>query len=414
MGNRRYRHLRRRVKPDRRLLRILFAQGLSSLGTSVSTVALAVMVFDLTGSVLHMGGILAASALPLVVMSFVGGALLDRFDGRRLMVIADLARAVLIMAMPFASSLSVGAIYLVAAAIGMFSAVFNPSQIKVVGEIASPRELVQANSYLSVARDGAELGGYLVGGLLVVAVGYVGTFAIDSLSYAVSAALLLGLPRAVQRDQGLRLWRLIRESPRVLRAIMSSPPLRTNLLLGSLPAMAVMMSLPNAYGLALEVFKKGPRGFAAMEIVTSCGWIIGGILASRLNYKGDRNRYVFWSILAMSACIFAVALSAVFWVSVLLLALAAVANVGVIVGSMTLFQEIEPRPDKGRMIALRAGFGQLSTTIGLVLGGVLGSALGIRPLFALAGTAGALLAVVAYLPYGLSLRRAPEASELEI
>ena len=62
------------------VLAILWAQGLSSLGTSVSTVALAVMVFDLTGSVLHMGGILAAATLPLVVMTFFGGALLDRFE----------------------------------------------------------------------------------------------------------------------------------------------------------------------------------------------------------------------------------------------------------------------------------------------------------------------------------------------
>jgi MFS family permease len=372
------------------------------------------MVFDLTGSVLQMGGILAAATLPLVVMSFVGGALLDRFDGRRLMVMADLARALLIMAMPFAANLSVGAIYLVAMAIGMFSAVFNPSQVKVVGEIASPEELIRANSYLSIARDGAELGGYLVGGLLVVAIGYVGTFAIDSLSYAVSAALLLGLPKAVRRDQAVRLWQLIRESPRALRSILGSRPLRTNLLLAMLPMMAIMMNLPNAYGLALEVFNKGPRGFAAMEIVTACGWIVGGILASRLNYKGDRNRYVFWSILGMSACIFGVALSAVFWISVLLLALAAVANVGVIVGSMTLFQEIESRPDKGRIIALRAGFGQLSATLGLVLGGLLGSKLGIRPLFALAGTAGALLALAVYLPYSVSLRRSPKASELEV
>jgi MFS family permease len=414
MGSRRYRHLRRRVKPNRRLQRVLVAQGLSSLGTSVSTVALAVMVFDITGSVLHMGGILAVSALPLVVMSFVGGALLDRFDGRRLMVIADLARAVLIMAMPFAAGLSVGAIYLVAAAIGMFAAVFNPSQVKVVGEISSPEELIRANSYLSIARDGAELGGYLVGGLLVAAVGYFGTFAIDSLSYAVSAALLLGLPRAVRRDQAVRLWQLVRESPRAARAILGSPTLRTNLLLIMLPMMAIIMNVPNAYGLALEVFKKGARGFAAMEIITACGWIVGGVLASRLNYKGDRNRYVFWSILAMSTCLFGVAFSSVFWVSVLLLALAAAANVGVIVGSMTLFQEIEPRPDKGRIIALRIGFGQLSATIGLILGGLLGSELGIRPFFALAGAAGALLAVAVYLPYGASLRRSPEASELEV
>ena len=54
------------VLSNRSFARLYGAQGLSSLGTSVSTVALAVMVFDLTGSVLHMGGILAAATFPLV------------------------------------------------------------------------------------------------------------------------------------------------------------------------------------------------------------------------------------------------------------------------------------------------------------------------------------------------------------
>ena len=364
------------------------------------------MVFDLTGSVLHMGGILAASTLPLVFMSFVGGALLDRFDGRRLMVVADMARAVLIMATPFAAGVSIGLVYVVAAGMGVFSAIFNPSQVKVVGDIAAPGELVRANSYMSLARDGMELGGYLLGGVLAATVGYLATFAIDSFSYALSALLLLGLPAGAPRsDRGATVGRLLRESPAVLRRILARPSLRTNVLMAVLPMVAIMMSLPNAYGLALQVYERGPRGFASMEVITAGGWIVGGIIASRVNYKGDRNKYVFWSILSMAACFVGVGLSREFWLGVALLALGAVANVGVIVGSMTLFQEIEPRPDKGRIIAIRAGFGQMGTTLGLVLGGYLGSTLGIRQVFLVSGVAGALLAVVTFVPYGVSLRR---------
>ena len=373
------------------------------------------MVFDLTGSVLHMGGILAASTLPLVFMSFVGGALLDRFDGRRLMVVADMARAVLIMATPFAAGISIGLVYVVAAAMGIFSAIFNPSQVKVVGDIASPGELVRANSYLSLARDGMELGGYLLGGVLAAAVGYLATFAIDSFSYALSAILLLGLPRGVPRIyRGATAVQLVRESPAVLRRILARPSLRTNVLMAVLPMVAIMMSLPNAYGLALQVYQRGPRGFASMEVITAVGWIVGGVIASRVNYKGDRNKYVFWSILFMSACFVGVGLSRDFWVGVVLLALGAVANVGVIVGSMTLFQEIEPRPDKGRIIAIRAGFGQIGTTLGLVLGGYLGSTLGIRELFLISGLAAALLAVATFVPYGVGLRRPTPVSEQEM
>src|SRR5665811_1049824 len=160
------------------------------MGSSITAVALAVMVFDLTGSVLHMGAVLAASTLPLVVMSFVGGALLDRFEARRLMVISDLARALLIVLMPLAARQSVGFIYVIAASIGTMSAVFNPSQVKLVGDLVQASRLVKANSYLSLARDGAELGGYLVGGALVVSIGYTSTFLADGATYLMSAVLL--------------------------------------------------------------------------------------------------------------------------------------------------------------------------------------------------------------------------------
>ncbi|MHB9150589.1 MAG: MFS transporter, partial [Thermoleophilia bacterium] len=388
------------------LFRLLAAQALSSMGSSVTAVALAVMVFDLTGSVLYMGAVLAASTLPLVVMSFVGGALLDRFEARRLMVVSDMARALLIVLMPLAARQSVSLIYVIAAAVGTMSAVFNPSQVKLVGDLVESTRLVKANSYLSLARDGAELGGYLVGGALVVSLGYTTTFLVDGASYAASAILLLGLRSTERGGKAARSFRvLVSEAPRAILSIWRRLDLRTNLLFILLPVVFLAMIMPNAYALALEVFDKGPAGFAAMEVITSLGWIIGGILASRLDYQGDRNRYVFWSITSMAVCYVAVGLSANFWVSVAFLAVAAVANVGVIVGSMTLFQEIEPRSDKGRIIAIRAGFGQMATTVGLLAGGALGAAIGVRPLFLLAAVGAAGTALLIFLPYRSTLKR---------
>jgi MFS family permease len=386
------------------LLRLLIAQALSSMGTSVTAVALAVMVFDLTGSVLHMGAVLAASTLPLVVMSFVGGALLDRFEARRLMVLSDIARAALIVLMPLAAVKSIALIYVIAAAVGSMSAVFNPSQVKLVGDLVDPARLVKANSYLSLARDGAELGGYLAGGALVVSLGYATTFFVDGASYALSAVLLLGLrAREVGEKSTTPLPVLLAQAPKALSTIWRRLELRTNLLFVVLPMIFLAMNMPNAYALALEVFDKGPTGFAAMEMITSVGWIIGGIFASRLNYRGDKNTYVFWSIVAMAVCYGGVAISSSFWISVGLLALAAIANVGLIVGSMSLFQSIEPRPDKGRIIAVRAGFGQMAVAAGVFLGGVLGAAIGVRPSFLLAAVGAVATCAVIFLPYRVSL-----------
>ncbi len=386
--------------------RILGAQALSSLGTSMSTVALAFMVYQLTGSVLHMGGVLAVSTFPLAVTSWIGGAVLDRFSAKNVMVLSDAARAVLIFIMPFLAEQAVSLIYVVAALMGVCSAFFNPGQIKLVGELVDRTQLVKANSYLSVSRDGAELAGYAAGGALVAAVGYAPAFFTDAASYVLSGLLLLGLPQAVPRTgPPARVVRLIAESPAVFGRLWRHPGLRTNLLMAVFPMMAFMMATPNAYGLALDVFDRGAGGVALLEGFIACGLIVGGLIISRMPLKGDKNAYVFFSFLAMAACFVGIYFSGNFWASIALMGVAGVANVGMFVPSITMIQEVSGGADKGRMIALRAGFGQMGGTGGLLLGGVLGQSLGIARLFLVAGVAVVVLVLAIYLPYSLGARQ---------
>jgi len=391
--------------------RLLTAQALSSFGSSMSSVALAFMVYKLTGSVLHMGGILAVTAFPLVVTSWIGGALLDRFSAKNAMVLADVARAILILAMPFLAQQAVGLVYMVAALVGVCSALFNPGQIKLIGELVDRGQLVRANSYLSVSRDGAELLGFLAGGVLVTYVGYTLTFAIDAATYVVSALLLLGLPRTLPRTgPAPRVWSLVAESPAVFARLWRNPGLRTNLLFATFAATAVMMNVPNSYGLALDVFDRGASGLAALEVLVACGLIAGGLAISRMGLRRDKNLYVFVSLLAMAACFIAVSFSDYFWLSVGLMGLAGMANVGLFVPSITMFQEMSPAADKGRLIAVRAGFGQMGATAGFLLGGILGDALGILRLFLVAGLVGVGLCLAIYVPYRVGAARRAKAA----
>ena len=118
---------------------------------------------------------------------------------------------------------------------------------------------------------------------------------------------------------------------------------------------------------------------AALEVFVAVGLIAGGLIFSRMRLKGDKNGYVFFSLMVMALCLLAVSFSGLFWVSVVLLAIGGVASVGVFVPSITMFQETPPTPDKGRLIALRSGFGQLGLTAGLVIGGLLGATDGHHP-----------------------------------
>jgi MFS family permease len=392
----------------RLLGRILAAQSLSSLGTSISTIALASMVQTLTGSVLQMGAVLAVSTFPLVITSFVGGAILDRFNAKSVMVFADLCRAVLIFSMPFLAERSTGYIYVVAALMGIFSSLFNPGQVKLVGELAERKVLVKANSYLGVSRDGAELLGYLAGAPLVIALGYTVTFGADAVSYILSALLLVGLPKALPLDRPARTFAdLLGDTPEVLRIIRRRPALRTNVLLAVFAATAITMSIPNCYVLAFDFFGRGNWGLTALEVFTASGMIVGGLLVSRMSLAGDKNAYVAFGLIMMGICFVAVSFSNLFWLSISFIGVAGMANVVTFVPSMTLFQETPEEAHRGRLLAIRSGFGQIGATVGLLVGGVLGSAVGIREAFLVAGFVGIGLTLIIFLPHRVaSVRRA--------
>jgi MFS family permease len=405
--------------------RILAAQALSSIGTSMSTVALAVMVYKLTGSVMQMGGIMAASTIPLVLTAWVGGAFLDRYSARNVMVVSDAVRALLIFSMPFLAGRVIGLVYVIAALMGVFSGVFNPGQIKLVGEIVQRDHLVRANSYMGVARDGAELVGYLVGAVVasfaglallgLTITGYTMAFVIDAVSYAVSALLLVGLPRGLARGAvpagagphgaAPKLRTLMAESPGVLGTLWRRPVLRTNLLLAVFALGAVMMSAPNSYILAQGVFKRGALGLGTLEVFVAVGLIAGGLIVSRTQLSGDKNGYVFFSLAAMAVCYIAVGFSRFFWLSIALMGLAGAANVGVVVSSITMFQSMPASPDKGRLIALRSSFGQLGVAGGFVIGGLVGQEIGVKPAFWVTGGATIVIGLLIYVPYRLGASR---------
>lgn len=392
------------------LWRILGAQALSSLGTSMSSVALAWMVLQITGSVLHFGAVLAVTSFPLVVTSWFGGAVLDRFNAKYVMIGSDVARAVLICLMPLVANRATWTIYVIAGLLGVFTAAFNPGQIKLVSELASREHLVKANSYLSVSRDGAELVGYMVGGVMVAAVGYAPAFFTDGGSYMLSAFLLLGLPRVMRTAKPPRLAKLVAETPAVFARMWKTPSLRTNLLMAMLPLMFVMMNSPNSVGLVTQVFGKGPRTLAVMEVVISCGLIVGGLIMSRMILKGDKNKYVFFAFLACAACMVGIGFSDSLWLSIALMGVAGMVNVAMFVPAITMFQEAAEQEGKGRMISLRAGFGQAGAAAGFLVGGILGEYLGILRLFVVAGVAAAACSVLIYVPYAIRRERRAQAA----
>lgn len=186
------------VLRDRDFLRFFGAQAISMFGDRMVTVALAFAVLLQGGSPTDVGTVLAMRALPLIACLLVGGVVADRTSRRTVLVAADLVRLVsqgalaawLILGRP-----SVLAIGLLAGVTGAGSGFAAPATTGLLPEVVVPEKLAEANGLRATAFSAGEFGGPLLSGALVATAGPGWALGIDALTFAASAALLIGLRR---------------------------------------------------------------------------------------------------------------------------------------------------------------------------------------------------------------------------
>lgn len=174
-------------------------QASSQLGSAFTGIALAFAVLAVTGSVADVGLVLAARQFPLTLFVLVGGVIGDRLPRRSVMLVSDLLRfatqataAVLLIA----DQAQLWQLVALFALNGAAQAFFNPAGVGLIAQLVPSELLQEANALMGAARNGSALIGSLAAGVLVAAIGAGGAFALDSLSFLISAAALAKLTLA--------------------------------------------------------------------------------------------------------------------------------------------------------------------------------------------------------------------------
>ena len=186
-----------RLLRSNRDFRLMFlAQLISYAGDWFLFVALAGLIYSLTHSPGLVALLLAAQTVPSAFLTFVGGPLADRVNRQRLMVTADLVRGVLALGFFLVRDAStVWLIYMLAGTIAGLEAFFEPAASAAVPNLVEPADLSAANA-LTGSLWGTMLAvGAGIGGLVVAAFGRPAGYVGDSLSFFVSALLLVRIRR---------------------------------------------------------------------------------------------------------------------------------------------------------------------------------------------------------------------------
>ncbi len=171
-------------------------QTISRLGDSLYRIALSWWVLQKTGSAAIMGTVLIFSTLPMLVFLLIGGVVVDRFNRVRLMLASDIVRGILIAGVSWLAAtghLEVWHIFLVSTFFGIVGAFFQPAYTSIVPDLTPAEALPSANSLTSLSGQVAGIVGPALGAGLIAWGGNQVAFALDALSFFISAACLVPL-----------------------------------------------------------------------------------------------------------------------------------------------------------------------------------------------------------------------------
>jgi MFS family permease len=169
----------------------------SLLGDGVFLVAMAWQVYALSNSPAALALVGVAMTVPTIVFLLLGGVVSDRLDRRRIMLGADVTRGLavgLMAVLSLTGALELWHIVALVAVYGAGQAFFSPAFDAIVPEVLPPDELAQANALDQFVRPIAlRLAGPALGGVLIALLGAGSAFALDALSFALSAGALLAM-----------------------------------------------------------------------------------------------------------------------------------------------------------------------------------------------------------------------------
>lgn len=364
--------------------RLFAAQTVSRWGDTFNTVALAVLVFELTGSGAGVAAVVLAEVAPVLLLAPVAGLLIDRLPRVRVMIAADLWRVAAAATLPLVAD-SVGAVYAVAFALAAGTVFFNPASQSVVPSIVREDELVAANSGLWSAAVISQIVLAPLAGVIVVAVGPGPAFLLNAATFAGSALILRGLrmpvpaapvsaplPWQARLAEAARLF----AGQRVLR-ILAAVQVLAALSAGATSALLVV--------LAERHLNVGPGGFGLLIGAIGVGAALGPLLLTRLVANPRRPAWVFGPFLLRGTV--DLVLATFTNIAVAVGALAAY-GIGTSIGTVTfnsLLQADVPAEHRGRVFAGFDALWQAGRLVSIGLGGLLADAVGIRAVYYLGG-----------------------------
>jgi predicted MFS family arabinose efflux permease len=382
-------HVRRRPGGlfwHRDFRRLWIGQATSKLGSSVTSVALPlVAVATLHASTFQVALLSAAAWLPWLLIGLPIGAWVDRLPRRPVMLACDLAALLLFLSVPVAAwlgRLTFGHLLAVALGAGTASVFFQTAYQVFLPSLLDRAEVAEGNAKLQATEAAAYVGGPGLAGLITEVAGAVSALLVDAASFLVSALSLLSIRSRETRSQRERPTSTIRqEIGEGIRFVARDPYLRVLTVFGAVSNIGLI-----GYQAILVVFLirevgVSPGVVGGLTAAASLGGLLGASSATALARRFGSARSLVAAELAAAPFGLLIPMTGPGVGLAFMVAGGLVISAGVAVGNVikgSFRQTYTPHALLGRVVVSMQMVNYGTIPLGALLGGALGTVLGVR------------------------------------
>jgi MFS family permease len=341
------------LRASRELRLLVLGNFVSGMGTQAALVALPYQVYVETHSALKTGLLGAAELGPLVVMALLGGALADRADRRRLLLVDQIALVAVsaaLCALAVGGSPPLGVLYVLAGLLAGFGAIQNVARSAIVPNLVEPARLPAALAVNFGLYQLTMVIGPALGGLLIAAGGVKIAYGVDAVSCFAMVFALFAMGPQLPHGHGEGT-----ERPTIRRSIGEGLGFvrRRQALLGSfaIDLMAMTFGMPRALFpvLAVSVYHAGASGTGLLFAAVSAGATVAALTTRWLEHVRMLGRVVIVAVAAWGVAIALAGVTHALWMAAALLAVAGAADSVSAVCRQIINQSVTPDAMRGRM-----------------------------------------------------------------
>jgi MFS family permease len=352
----------------------------SNVGSWMQTVAVGVFVTEATGQAKWTGLVAAAAFIPIGFLSPVGGAMADRVDRRRwllLTTVGETVFAALLALLVGVGAAGPGLVSFLVFLGGCMTSVGIPAYQAMLPDLVDDDDLLAAISLTSAQYNFGRVVGPALAGVVIALGTYTLAFALNAASFfaVIIALLFVRLPAREVDEDGKGLWTRIKDGA---HAAAQEPGCRMAIIMIGVAAFLLSPFIALVPAVALKLFHNERTGTAVLVTAQGIGAVAGALALAPLAVHHGRRRTLVRNLLLLPWLLVLYALMPSLWFGAVALFLVGAGYIGILSGLMTVVQLRTPTAVRGRVLSLfMVALGTIYP-IGAVVQGALGDRIGLR------------------------------------